>query len=171
MKGASFCIHRTCLCHWVFELPLSHLSQCTAIHFIFITLACWMPLFPPQLRLYRPRVKLKMLRVNYVLSSMSDVAISEDQQLLSHLFFYHLKASFLVLIMPVLTDVSFDWYVSPAKPFLSLCFPQFHHPFMRLKAMASVWAAYHCYDAKQLPCLLQHLSGTKVKKGEQGSIV
>lgn len=86
MKGASFCIHRTCLCHWVFELPLSHLSQCTAIHSIFITLGCWMPLFPPQLRLYRPRVKLKILRVNYVLTRMSDVAISKDQQLLSHLF-------------------------------------------------------------------------------------
>lgn len=86
MKEASFCIHRTCLCHWVFELPLSHLSQCTAIHFIFITLACWMLLFPPQLRLYRSRVKLKILRVNYVLTRMSDVAISKDQQLLSHLF-------------------------------------------------------------------------------------
>lgn len=127
MKGASFCIHGTCLCHWVFELPLSHLSKCTAIHFIFITLGCWMPLFPPQLRLYRPRVKLKILRVNYVLTRMSDVAISKDQQLLTHVFFYNLKASFLVLvlvlIMPVLTDVSFAWYVSHAKKCLSLFSP------------------------------------------------
>lgn len=45
-----------------------------------------MPPFPPQLRLYRPRVKLKIQRVNYVLTRMSDVAISKDQQLLSHLF-------------------------------------------------------------------------------------
>lgn len=52
MKGASFCIHRTCLCHWVFELPLSHLSPCSAIHFIFVTLGMD-GLSPPQRRLCR----------------------------------------------------------------------------------------------------------------------
>lgn len=53
-----------------------------------------MPVFPPQLRLYRPRVKLKILRVNYVLTTMSDVAISKDQQLLSHLSFITWKLPF-----------------------------------------------------------------------------
>lgn len=46
-RRASFCIHRTCPCHRVFELPLGHLLQCTAIHFIFITLGCFTPLAPP----------------------------------------------------------------------------------------------------------------------------
>lgn len=31
MKGPWFCIHRTCLCHWDFELPLSHLYPCGPI--------------------------------------------------------------------------------------------------------------------------------------------
>lgn len=46
-RRASFCIHRTCLCHGGFELPLGHLSQCAAIHFIFITPGCFTPLAPP----------------------------------------------------------------------------------------------------------------------------
>lgn len=37
MKGASFCIQRTCLHQSVFELPLSYLSPCCAIHFILLT--------------------------------------------------------------------------------------------------------------------------------------
>lgn len=37
MKGVWFCIHWTCLCHWVFELPLSHLSPCSAIYLSFLT--------------------------------------------------------------------------------------------------------------------------------------
>ena len=73
MKGASFCIHRTCLCHWVFELPLSHLSPCSAIHFIFRTLGID-GLSPPQLRLCR----LWVLSLHYVmcaLTRMSEVVI------------------------------------------------------------------------------------------------
>lgn len=34
MKGISFGIQRTCLYQSVFELPLSHLSPCCAIHFL-----------------------------------------------------------------------------------------------------------------------------------------
>lgn len=73
MKGASFCIHRTCLCHWVFELPLSHLSQCSVIHFIFLTLGMD-ALSPPRLRLYRPWV-LSLHCVICALTRMSEVVI------------------------------------------------------------------------------------------------
>lgn len=73
---------------------------------------------------------------------------------------------FILFFMSALTDVSPDWYVSPANVLLSLCPPQFHHPSMRLKATASEWAAYLCYGVRQQPCPRQRLSGTKVKKGE-----
>ena len=66
MKGASFCIHRTCLCHWVFELPLSHLSPCSAIHFIFLSLGMD-ALSPPQRRLCR----LWVLSLHYVMCAMT----------------------------------------------------------------------------------------------------
>lgn len=62
MKGPSFRIHRTCLHHWVFELPLSHLSPCSAIHFIFLTL--WVDaLSSPQLCLRR----LSVFSLHYVM--------------------------------------------------------------------------------------------------------
>lgn len=73
MKGASFCIHRTCLCYWVFELPLSHLSPCSAIHFIFLTLRMD-ALSPPQVRLCRLWV-LSLHFVMCALTSMSEVVI------------------------------------------------------------------------------------------------
>lgn len=66
MKGPSFRIHRTCLHHWVFELPLSHLSPCSAIHFIFLTL--WVDaLSSPQLCVCR----LSVLSLHYVICALT----------------------------------------------------------------------------------------------------
>lgn len=147
MKGASFCIHRTCLCHWVFELPLSHLSPCSAIHFIFLSLGMD-ALSPPQLRLCR----LWVLSLHYVMCAMtrmSEVVIYKFNNPPSPVLRVLLSLRWFPLVLElVITQMFWGFFLRllcvTCQHFSSLCFLQLLRASTRWKATESFQDAQLC---------------------------